>query len=121
MTDERHTAQNEVFYLAELNKIEHMNCTLKETTHHWELKEKDINAENSKWTHQSNTYQQHHSDQEMTDEINQKAMTTKTADLMLLNSVVLTFWGHNTSFLSYNVWMQKIKEFQWLQNHSIQC
>ena len=120
LADERHTAQNEVFCLTELNKIEHMNCTSKETTCHQELKEKDIDAENSKWTHQSNIHQQHHSDWEMTDEIDQKAMTMKTVNLMLLSSVVLTFWGCNTSSFSYDVWMQKIKESQWLQSHSVQ-
>ena len=121
LANERHTAQNEMFYSAELGKIEHMNCTLKETTHHQELEEENIDAENSKWTHQSNAHQQHHFNQEVTDEIDQKTMTMKTADLMLLSLVVLTFWSHDTSSFLYSVWMQKIKESQWLQSHSVQC
>ena len=60
LTDERHTAQNEVFCSAKLNRVEHMSCTSKETTCHWELKEKDIDAENLKWTHQLNAHQQCH-------------------------------------------------------------
>ena len=103
LTDGRHTAQNKMFYSAELNRVEHMSCTLKETTHHQELKEKDIDAENSKWTHQSNIHQQHHFNQEMTNEIDQKAMTTETVDLMLLSSVVLTFWDCNTSSFLYDI------------------
>ena len=121
LTDERHTAQNKVFCSAELNRVEYMSCTSKEITCHWELKEKSINAENSKQIHQLNACQQHHFNQEVTDEIDQKAMTTKTADLTLLSSVVLTFWDHNTSSFSYDVWMQKIKESQWLQSHPVQC
>ena len=103
LTDERHTTQNEMFYLTELNRIEHMNCTLKETTCHWELKEKDIDAENLKWIHWSNTCQQCHPDWEMTDKIDQKAMTMKIVNFMLLSSVVLTFWDCDTFFFLYDI------------------